>query len=95
VRDAAGPRVQLDTRRHGRPAAAVLALELGDRHSFTITSRTGATRRYNRFSAAAYEEGVSRIYCGIHFRTAMKMGFWQGGRITHYVDDNMLRPASN
>ena len=72
-----------------------LMLELGDRHSFTITSRTGASRRYNRFSAAAHEEGVSRIYCGIHFRTAMKMGFWQGGRIARYVDDNLLRPLSD
>ena len=66
-------------------AAGVLALELGDRHSFTVTSRSGASRRYNRFSAAAYEEGLSRIYCGIHFRTAMKIGFWQGGRISHYI----------
>ena len=76
-------------------AAGVLMLELGDRHSFTITSPTGASRRYNRFSAAAHEEGVSRIYCGIHFRTAMKMGFWQGGRIARYVDDNLLRPLSD
>jgi hypothetical protein len=53
------------------------------------------SRRYNRFSAAAYEEGISRIYCGIHFRTAMKIGFWQGGRIARYVDDNVLRPVSD
>src|SRR5262249_30163196 len=46
----------------GAAAAAVLALELGDRRSFTVTSPTGATRRYKRFSAAAYEEGISRIY---------------------------------
>jgi membrane-associated phospholipid phosphatase len=76
-------------------AAAALALELGDRQSFTVTSQSGASRRYNRFSAAAYEEGVSRIYCGIHFRTAMRMGFRQGGRIAHYVDKNLLRPVSD
>ena len=76
-------------------AAAVLALELGDRHSFTVTSQNGASRRYNRFSAAAYEEGLSRIYCGIHFRTAMKMGFWQGSRIAHDIDEHLLRPTAD
>jgi hypothetical protein len=76
-------------------AARALALELGDRHSFTVTSRSGASRRYERFSAAAYEEGISRIYCGIHFRTAMNIGFWQGSRIADYVDDNLLRPVSD
>ena len=76
-------------------AAGVLALELGDRHSFTITSPSGVSRRYNRFSAAAYEEGISRIYCGIHFRTAMNIGVWQGGRIARYIDDHLLRPVSD
>jgi membrane-associated phospholipid phosphatase len=76
-------------------AAGVLALELGDRHSFTVTSPIGVTRRYKRFTAAAYEEGVSRIYCGIHFRTAMEMGFWQGGWIAQYVDKNLLRRVSD
>jgi membrane-associated phospholipid phosphatase len=76
-------------------AAGVLALELGDRHSFTVTSPVGTTRRYKRFSAAAYEEGISRIYCGIHFRTAMDMGFWQGGRVAQYVDEKLLRRVAN
>ena len=37
-------------------AAGVLALELGDRHSFTVTSKSGARRRFSRFSEAAREE---------------------------------------
>jgi hypothetical protein len=76
-------------------AAGVLALELGDRHSFTVTTPSGVSRGYDRFSAAAYEEGISRIYCGIHFRTAMKMGFRQGSRVATYVHKNLLRPVSD
>jgi hypothetical protein len=62
----------------GAAAATALALELGDRHTFTITNPTGARRCYQHFSVAAYEEGLSRIYCGIHFRGAMNAGFVQG-----------------
>ena len=76
----------------GAAAASALALELGDRHTFTVTNPSGASRTYQRFSAAAYEEGISRIYCGIHFRTAMNMGFLQGGLVAHYVDKHLLRP---
>ena len=76
-------------------AAGTLALELGDRHTFTVTSPNGASRTYNRFSAAAYEEGISRIYCGIHFRTAMNTGFVQGSLIAHYVDKNLLQPLDD
>jgi membrane-associated phospholipid phosphatase len=75
----------------GAVAARALALELGDRHTFTVTTPTGASRTYHRFSAAAYEEGLSRIYCGIHFRTAMNTGFRQGALIAHYVDRHLLR----
>jgi membrane-associated phospholipid phosphatase len=75
----------------GAAASTALALELGDRHTFTVTNPSGASRTYKRFSAAAYEEGISRIYCGIHFRTAMNMGFVTGGRIAHYVDKTLLR----
>jgi membrane-associated phospholipid phosphatase len=74
----------------GAAAAHVLALELGDRHTFTITNPGGASRTYKRFSAAAYEEGISRIYCGIHFRTAMNAGFEMGGRVARHVDRTLL-----
>jgi membrane-associated phospholipid phosphatase len=75
----------------GAAAASALALELGDRHRFTITNPAGATRTYTRFSAAAYEEGISRIYCGIHFRTAMNAGFTTGERTARYTDRILLR----
>jgi membrane-associated phospholipid phosphatase len=75
----------------GAAAAYALAHELGDRHTFTVTNPGGASRTYKRFSAAAYEEGISRIYCGIHFRTAMDAGFAGGARIAHYVDRTRLQ----
>jgi membrane-associated phospholipid phosphatase len=76
-------------------AASTLARTLGDRHTFTITNPSGATRTYHRFSAAAFEEGLSRIYCGIHFRSAMNAGFLQGGLIARYVDRHLLRPLDD
>jgi membrane-associated phospholipid phosphatase len=72
-------------------AAGALARELGDRHRFTVTNPHGAMRTYDRFSAAAYEEGISRIYCGIHFRAAMNRGFRQGAQVVRYVDNNLLQ----
>jgi hypothetical protein len=76
-------------------ASSALALELGDRHTFTVTNPGGATRTYKRFSTAAYEEGISRIYCGIHFRTAMNVGFKVGGLTARYVDRMLLRPRGD
>jgi hypothetical protein len=54
---------------------------------------SGAKGRRRLIRKESKTEGVSRIYCSIHVRTAMEMGFWQGGRIAHYVDDNLLRPV--
>jgi hypothetical protein len=76
----------------GAAASGVLALALGDRHRFTITNPAGASRTYHRFSTAGAEKGMSRIYCGIHFRSAMKTAFAQGSQIARYVDRKLLRP---
>ena len=75
----------------GAAAASALALELGNRATFTVTNPKGVSRTYKRFSAAAYEEGISRIYCGIHFRTATNMGFATGGLIARHVDKTLLQ----
>lgn len=76
----------------GAAAAHILALALGDQQTFTITNPSGASRIYDRFSAAAFEEGISRIFCGIHFRSAMVAGFRQGERIAHYVHTHVMTP---
>jgi hypothetical protein len=76
----------------GAAAAASLALALGDQQIVTMTNPGGASRSYDRFSAAAFEEGISRIYCGIHFRSAMVAGFKQGERIAHYAHTHLMKP---
>jgi membrane-associated phospholipid phosphatase len=75
----------------GAAAASALARELGDRHTFTVTNPSGASRTYRRYSAAAYEEGISRIYCGIHFRSAMNVGFASGALVARHVDHAVLQ----
>lgn len=81
----------------GAAAARVLALTIGDRHTFTINSPTltGVSRTYNRFSVAAAEEGISRIFCGIHFRNAMNAGLVQGRQVARHVFTNLLKPVDD
>ncbi len=75
-------------------AATVLAQELGDEHRFSVSSPTllGVSREYDRFSRAAHDEAVSRIYCGIHFRGAMDAGLEQGESVARHVLGSKLRP---
>lgn len=79
----------------GAAAAKVLALTISDRHTFAIESPTlpGITRTYERFSTAAEEEGISRIFCGIHFRHGMNAGLLQGRQVAHYAVTRFLRPV--
>lgn len=71
----------------GWAAAAVLIELLGDNLRFTATSLTlpGVTRRFDAFSAAAEENGMSRLYAGIHFRHAVKDGRRQGRSVGRAV----------
>lgn len=64
----------------GAAAAQVLIANFGDRVSFNVvsTSLPGVVRRFNTITAAAVENGNSRIYGGIHFRRAVEDGFRQG-----------------
>jgi hypothetical protein len=80
----------------GAAAAGVLSRTLGDRRSFTITSPTlpGVTRTYSRYTEAAAEEGLSRIYCGIHFRHAMNAGLQQGDAVAARVLQTVLVVAA-
>ncbi len=62
-------------------AASVLTATLGANYAFT--DRTGsdnglAPRSYQSFAEAAAEAGISRLYGGIHFRTAIERGLEQG-----------------
>ena len=67
----------------GAAAAHVLIHFFGDRIGFSTTSVTepGAVRRFENFSAAAIENGMSRVYAGIHFVDAVTDGYRQGAGI--------------
>jgi hypothetical protein len=64
----------------GWAAAEALIAVLGDDVPFTADSLTlpGVTRQYKKLSTAAEENGMSRIYAGIHFQHAVKDGKRQG-----------------
>ena len=72
----------------------VLALLLGDETPFTVSSPAlpGVTATYQRFSDAAVEVGLSRIWGGIHFRTACEVGRGVGESIADQAVMNHLLP---
>ena len=66
--------------------------------SFTTTSGTpfaGITRSFTGFSQAAEENGLSRIYAGIHYRSAVEDGIRQGNRVGAYAFAHALRPLND
>lgn len=71
----------------GWAAAEVLIDIFGDQQRFSLTSLTlpGVTRHYRGFSQAAQENGMSRLYAGIHFRHAIRDGRRQGRSIGQAV----------
>jgi hypothetical protein len=61
---------------------------------FTTTSGVpfaGLTRSFTSFSQAAVENGESRIYAGIHFRSAVEDGIKQGKDIGRYTVKHALQ----
>jgi hypothetical protein len=68
-----------------------------DNVSFTTTSGApfaGLTRSFTGFSQAADENGASRIYAGIHFRSAVEDGIKQGNQIGGFVFTHALLPLN-
>jgi hypothetical protein len=67
----------------GWAAAEVLIELFGDEVPYGADSLTlpGVIRHFNGFSAAAEENGLSRLYAGIHFRHAVRDGRRQGRSI--------------
>jgi len=80
----------------GGAASAVLRRFFRDDEvTFTVTSGApfaGLTRSFASFSQAAAENGESRIYAGIHFRSAVEDGIEQGKNIGGFVSRHALRP---
>lgn len=75
-------------------AAAVLAAYFGDQNTFTSASDNlpGILRTHTSFSAAANEANDSRVYGGIHFRSACTDGRATGDAIGNYVMANLMGP---
>ena len=71
----------------GWAAAEVLIELFGDRMDYAADSLTlpGVIRHYRGFSAAAEENGQSRLYAGIHFSHAIRDGRRQGRSIGRAV----------
>ena len=71
----------------GWAAAEVLIALFGDELQFGTTSLTlpGVTRHYGGFTQAAQENGLSRLFAGIHFRHAVDDGRRQGRSIGRAV----------
>jgi hypothetical protein len=68
-------------------AATVLANQYGDSTPFTLTSPTlpGVQHSFGKFSDAAAEAGLSRIYAGVHTRTDHEAGRDLGVQIADYI----------
>jgi membrane-associated phospholipid phosphatase len=69
-------------------AAAVLTFMFGDNYEFEDKTheRDGIVpRRFSSFWAAAEEAAISRLYGGIHFRTAIKRGLEQGRCVSTFA----------
>ncbi|MGH9934841.1 MAG: vanadium-dependent haloperoxidase, partial [Blastocatellia bacterium] len=81
----------------GAAAAEALTRFFGtDTIDFTTTSGApfpGITRSYRSFSQAAQENADSRVYAGIHYRTACSDGLKMGRKIGLHTFLNSLRPV--
>ncbi|HEU4368803.1 MAG TPA: hypothetical protein VFV05_11330 [Methylomirabilota bacterium] len=78
-------------------AAVVLAGVLGgDQANFSFKSGKpfeGITRSFTSFSQAARESADSRVYAGIHFRSACEDGLALGRKVGQRVAKLYLQPA--
>jgi hypothetical protein len=74
-----------------------LIRNFGDHTQFSVISTTlpGAIRQFNRFSDAAKENGMSRVYGGIHFLHAVREGYAQGQGIGRAVSKQLPALSKN
>ena len=75
-------------------AARVLGGIFGDRTTFTHRTDTApfAPRTHRRFSAAADEANNSRVYGGIHFRSAVRDGRLIGDNVGRLAMETLMLP---
>ena len=69
-------------------AATILTKIAGDKYAFTDSAEVPygrPTRKFNSFYEAADQASISRLYGGIHFKTAIEKGKEQGRKIGSFV----------
>ncbi len=80
----------------GAAAGRAIARALGtDLVSFAMESgapHAGIRRQFYSLSSAARENGASRMFAGIHFRSAVETGFVLGEQVADWTVDTVLRP---
>jgi membrane-associated phospholipid phosphatase len=76
----------------GGAAAEVLTAFYGNNYNLTVSSQEipGTFRNFRSFQEAAAENGVSRIYGGVHVQSANIDGQALGRRVADYVLANLL-----
>ncbi|PZR00984.1 MAG: phosphoesterase PA-phosphatase [Cereibacter sphaeroides] len=70
-------------------AAEVLTAIFGDNFAFDDAAQADdglPARRFNSFWEAAQDAGISRLYGGIHFRSAIEQGLEQGRCVAQYTN---------
>ncbi|MGE4197905.1 MAG: GC-type dockerin domain-anchored protein, partial [Phycisphaerales bacterium] len=88
----------------GAAHAAVLGEYFGtDQMTFTITSEdpfyaglfpgTPPARTFHRFSDAAWENAMSRLFLGVHWRVDAEDANISGTNLGRYIGQNFFRPA--
>ena len=76
-------------------ATVLIAFFGKDRFDFNVTSEVlpGVERAFARFSAAAREATLSRIFAGVHFRFDLSTGRQLGRDVAKVVVSNLLTPV--
>lgn len=83
----------------GAAHAAIMRNYFGtDNVTFTVGTDEpivkSVKRTFTSFSEAGRENGVSRVYLGVHFRFDADIGYATGTALGNYVFRNFLRPVS-
>ncbi|MEX1112430.1 MAG: vanadium-dependent haloperoxidase [Candidatus Andersenbacteria bacterium] len=78
-------------------AAVVIAAFFGDDIAFTTYSIEDPSikRSFTSLSAAAQEAGASRLYGGIHFRSANQHGLASGAALGTHIVTQLMRPIAS
>jgi PAP2 superfamily len=83
----------------GAAAEAIRRFTGSDRHKFCMTTLTAipaaSTRCFESLSQAQEENSNSRVYIGLHFRSAIEAGDRLGRRIGRFAFEHTLRPLAS